>query len=35
MNKTDYIKKIETMIEDGIKNRTCANTDDITMQDLK
>ena len=35
MNKTDYIKKIETMIEDGIKNGTCADTDDTTMQDLK
>ena len=35
MNKTDYIKKIETMIEEGIKNGTDAETDDTTMQDLK
>ena len=35
MNKTDYIKKIETMIEEGIRNGTYAETDDTTMQDLK
>ena len=35
MNKTNYIKKIETMIEEGIKNGTYAETDDTTMQDLK
>ena len=35
MNKTNYIKKIETMIEEGIRNRTFAETDDTTMQDLK
>ena len=35
MNKTDYIKKKETMIEEGIKNGTYAETDDTTMQDLK
>ena len=35
MNKTDCITKIETMIEEGIKNGTYAETDDATMQDLK
>ena len=35
MNKADYIKKMETMIEDGIKNRTYAESGDTTMQDLK
>ena len=34
-NKTDYITKIETMIEEGIKNGTYAETDNTTMQDLK
>ena len=33
MNKTNYIKKIGTLI--GIKNGTYAETDDTTMQDLK
>ena len=35
MNKTDYITKIERMIEEGIKNGTYAVTDDTTMQYLK
>ena len=35
MHKTDYVTKIETMIEEGIKNATYAETDDTTMQDLK
>ena len=35
MNKTDYITKIETMIEEGIKNGPYAETDDTTMQYLK
>ena len=35
MNKTNYITKIEIMIEEGIKNGTYAETDDTTMQDLK
>ena len=35
INKTDYIKKIEAMIEGGIKNGTYAETDDTTMKDLK
>ena len=33
MNKTNYIKKIGTLI--GIKNGTYAETDHTTMQDLK
>ena len=35
MNKTDYITKTETMIEEGIKNRTYVETDDTKMQDFK
>ena len=35
MNKTDYITKIETMIEEGIKNRTYVETNDTKMQDFK
>ena len=35
MNKTDYITKIEKMIEEGIKNRTYVETDDTKMQDFK
>ena len=35
MNTNGYITKIETMIEEGIKNRIYAETDDTTMQDLK
>ena len=34
MHKIVYIKKIETMIEEGIKNGTYRETDDTTMQDL-
>ena len=34
INKTDFIKKIETMIQKGIKNGTYAETDDTAMQDL-
>ena len=35
MNKTNYIAKIETMIEEGIKNVTYSEIDGTTMQDLK
>ena len=35
MNKTNYITKIEKIIEEGIKNGTYAETDDTTTQDLK
>ena len=35
MNKADYIKKMETMIEEGIKNGTYAEAGDTIMQDLK
>ena len=35
MNKVNYIKKTETMIEEGIKNGTYAEAGDTTMQDLK
>ena len=35
MNKADYITKIETMIEEGIKDGTYTETDDTTMQDHK
>ena len=35
MNKADYIRKMETMIEEGIKNGTYAESVDTTMQDLK
>ena len=31
MNKTDYITKIETMIEQGVKNGTYAETDDTAI----
>ena len=34
-NKADYITKIETMIEEGIKDGTYTETNDTTMQDLK
>ena len=35
MNKADYIKKMGTMIEEGIKNGTYAESGDTAMQDLK
>ena len=35
MIKTDYITKIETMIEEGIKNGTYEKADDTTVQDFK
>ena len=35
MNKTYYIIKTETMVEEGIKSGTYAETDDTTMQNLK
>ena len=35
MNKADYIKKMETMIEEGIKNGTYAEAGNTTMQDFK
>ena len=35
MKKADHIKKMETMIEEGIKNGTYAEAGDTTMQDLK
>ena len=35
LNKTNYITKIEKIIEEGIKNGTYAETDDTTTQDLK
>ena len=34
INKADYVTKMETMIEDGIKNGTYAETDDTTLQHL-
>ena len=35
MNRTDYITKMEAMIEEEVKNGTYPETDDTTMQDLK
>ena len=34
-NETDYITKIQTIIEEESKNGKYAETDDTTMQDLK
>ena len=35
MNRSDYIKKLEGMIEEGVKKGTYKKTEDITLQDLK
>ena len=35
MDKSDYIQKLEDMIEEGISKETYERTDDTTLQDLK
>ena len=35
MNKSDYIEKLERMIEEGVKKGTYKKTEDTTLQDLK
>ena len=35
MNRSDYIEKLERMIEEGVKKDTYKKTEDTTLQDLK
>ena len=35
MNRSDYIEKLEGMIEEGAKKGTYKKTEDTTLQDLK
>ena len=35
MNRSDYIEKLEGMIEEGVKKGTYKKTEDTTLQDLK
>ena len=35
MNRSDYIEKLEGMIEKGVKKSTYKKTEDTTLQDLK
>ena len=35
MNRSDYIEKLERMIEEGVKKGTYKKTEDTTLQDLK
>ena len=35
MDKSDYVQKLEDMIEEGISKETYERTDGTTLQDLK